>query len=286
MVGHPPPAMRWTVLLSFAFLLACPGETPEPEPAEPPTAAPEPTPEATPEPTPEATPEPTPEPAGDPWVLTEPGPIVDELQFLGWSADGRRYAYQLAIAAQGAECSARYELFVVDAATDSFVEGGKVEIKHDSPEGGPDGCSPASLEPGLAAAKDSLLPANGIRVGHWTQPSRLTLREQGLWVAKVGDREVRFTFIVRHGVHGDPYGEGAKTGAAYVLTLHSGAEPRVIEAGQRRRPWVLDYSIDNAPVFLSPDGVHAAVFVRRSHTAFEGVRTSWMTNGLRLPEAS
>ena len=300
---------RCISLLFLASLLGCgPSQT---EPAPPPAAEPssdapaepapaeatasEPAPDeaapgdgaaadTTPEPPVESTPTEPETPAPQPWVLPrEEGSMVDVFTFLGWSGDGKRYAFQNAIEGQGASCSQRYEVFVVDAATDSFPEGGKLVVKHDHPEGGPEGCSPPTLEPLLESRRAELLQSYGIQVGNLVPPKRIQLDETGLFLAPWDRGVQRFTFIVRNAVTDDPYGEAAKKGASYVLTLHpEGADPRVIEPGVRRRAWVLDYSVDSAPFFASPDGSHGAIIVRRTETAFEGTRTSYMSNGFPL----
>ncbi len=222
------------------------------------------------------------ESAAEPWVLPrEEGAMVDTFTFLGWSADNQRYAYQLYVAAQGASCSARYEVFVVDAATDSLAEAGKLEFKHESPEGGPDGCVPKKLEPDLEEGRARLLKTHGIVVGNHVDPKRVTRNEEGLFVAPWDGGALTFTLIVRHATD-DRYGEDAAKGAGYVLTLHGGKEPVIIESGERRRSYVVNYSVLDAPFFVSPDGSHAALIIRRAHSAFEGTRTSYMSNGIAL----
>ena len=289
--------MRTSPLLFALLLVACggPSETPTtPPPADSTPAAevtPEPTPEpeATPEPEttpePEPTPEATPEPTREPWVKTmDMGD--DTFTFFGWSADGRRYAFQNFVEARGASCSARYEVYVVDAATDSFPDGGTLQVAHESPEGGPEGCTPPELEPLLEEQRDALFRAQGIVIGNFSDPGIVRKQEGGLYSAPVGDGSLDFTFVVRHPVS-DPYGPEAEKGASYVLTLHpEGEKPRVVESGARRRAWVVTYEVADSPVFVSPDGSLAALFVQREHTAFEGIRTSWMSNGITLPESA
>ncbi len=211
----------------------------------------------------------------------EKGAMVDIFTFLGWSADNQRYAFQLYVAAQGAPCSARYEVFVVDATTDSLAEGGSLEIKHDRPEGGPDGCVPKELEPALEEGRTRLLETHGVVVGNHVEPKRVTRNEEGLFVAPWEGGTITFTFIVRHATD-DIYGDDAKKGAGYVLTLHGGEKPVTVESGARRRSYVVNYSVLDAPFFVSPDGSHAAIIIRRAHSAFEGTRTSYMSNGIVL----
>lgn len=241
-------------------------------------------PESTSKPVAEVTPETTPAPVPTGWLMPKKQNVVaDSFTFLGWSRDGRRYAFQNYVRAQGASCSARYEVFVVDAATDSLPAGGKLDVRHESPEGGPDGCSPPTLEPALEEGRSRMLEAHGVEVGNLVPPTYVTHnQEAGLFMAAYEGGKLPFTFVVRHPTP-DPYSEDAKKGAGYVLTLHpEGGSPRVIEPGTHRREYVLSYSVLDAPFFVSPDGAHAALIVRRSHTAFEGTRTSYMSNGFSL----
>ena len=204
---------------------------------------------------------------------------VDALTFHGWSADGVRYAFEVSEESQATECGAKHHLFVVDASKDAYAPGGTATIAHDSPEGGPNGCSPRDLAPILAAKRAELLSAHGIEVGRIVAPQSLApLGGSGLFTA--GD--LRFAFAVKHAAGDDIYGEAAAKGAAYTLTLDPEGAARVLEPGTRRRPYVLHYALTGNPVFVSPDGAHAAIVVSRVHTAFEGTRLSWMTNGFAL----
>lgn len=270
--------MRALLLLAAFALTACSSSTPTPT-TEPPTAP------ASPTPAPEATPEATPAPVatvGKPWVLSRdrgPHGYVDTFTFYGWSEDGLRYAFEVFEETQGADCGAKHHLFVVDASKDAYAPGGTAVIKHDSPEGGPDGCSPKSLEPLAEAARRTLLGKHGIRAGHLTEPRTVAaLGGSGL----LGAGDLRFAFGVEHDAGDDIYGEAARTGAAYSLVLDPEGTSRTIEPGTRRRPYVLRYALAGNPVFVSPDGRHAAVVISRIHTAFEGSRLSWMTNGFAL----
>ena len=118
------------------------GDDPPPDPPTEDPATPEPTEVATPEAsTEEATPvEPATEAvteedesvpqfegvlAAEPYVI-EPKPIqpglTDGFTFWGWSTDGARFAFETYMPGEGAvECDMRYDVFVVDSATDEFV---------------------------------------------------------------------------------------------------------------------------------------------------------------------
>ncbi len=133
------------ILALLVLLLSCSGEDPVdavPDPAtpqdEPETEAPSQSPEASPSDKeeesgePEAEP-PSPEEVSEAPVLEEephteeatrgqPG-LTDSFTAWGWSADGRLFAYETWMPGEGAvSCDMRYEIFVVDAAEDAFVE--------------------------------------------------------------------------------------------------------------------------------------------------------------------
>ena len=274
--------MRPLCILAALSLAGCPG--PPPPPPAPASAS---TPSAGPTPAPQAasTPAPAAVPAtlGQPWVMQRDRGAhlyLDGFSFLGWSADGARYAFAVSEETQGADCGAKHSLFVVNASADAFAPKGTAVIKHDSPEGGPDGCSPRDLAPLVTAARAELLGRHGIEEGFLVAPVLVSPKGQsGLLAAG----SLVFAFAVQHDAGDDLYGEAAQAGAAYTLTLAPG-EPGVrnIEPGTRRRPYVLRYVLDGNPVFVSPDGAHAAVVIGRVHTAHEGSRLSWMTNGLAL----
>jgi hypothetical protein len=275
--------MRASLFCVLGLLAGCPASTPTAPltpPVEPPTVPVAPPPEPA---TATATPAPAPVAVlGQPWKRTEPikgHQYVDDFTFLGWSADSARYAFEVSEETQGADCGASHSLYVVEAARDAYAPDGTAVIKHDSPEGGPNGCSPKDLGPILTNKRTELLARHGIEPGHLTAPLTLkTLGGSGLVVA--GD--LRFSFEVLHAAGQDVYGEAAQKGAAYKLVLSPEGEARTLEPGTRRRAYVLHYALTGNPLFVSPDGRQAAIVVSRVHTAFEGSRLSWMTNGFTL----
>jgi hypothetical protein len=86
---------------------------------------------------------------------------------------------------------------------------------------------------------------------------------------------------VLHGTE-EIYGEEAEAGAAYYLAFKHAGGSLLIEPGRRRRPYVLGYAPKH--VFFSPTGRHAAILISTTRSAFEGTRSSWMTNGIALPD--
>jgi len=296
--------VRCTLLFALSLLVACSGPTDDPVTDETPAITPEPMPDdasPTPEETPEATPEPepvteevTPEPddGGDVPVLTgEPHVIPanprmpgmnDQFTFWGWSRDGLRYALETYNPGEGAvDCDMAYDLYVIDAETDQYAQGGHLTVAHDSPEGGANGCTPADLGPIIEAKRTEAFEKHGIVIGNLSPA--VTIRHGAgdkYRIAFPGGEET-VAFRVLHGTD-DIYSDLAKAGAAYYMAVKGSASTWVIEPGRKRRPYVTDYQ----PVllFVSPDGRHAAFIVKRSHTAFEGNRWSFMSNGLALPD--
>ena len=210
-------------------------------------------------------------------------PMADRFTFWGWSADGATYAFETYRPGEGAvECDMKYELFVVDAETDAYADGGKLVVAHESPEPGPSGvCVPADLEPVVEEQRAALLEAHGIVVGN-LHPA-----------IEVKDRGGKYSFETPTGeavplvfrlLHEPPESMGteAEQGAAYYLALNPEGGKLVVENGRTRRPYVLNYK--PKLVFFSPGSRHAAIVVGRTHTAYEGTRDGWMTNGVALPD--
>lgn len=256
--------MRRLLLLALC-LVACKTKKPDPEPPPPPPPARDAGPAVT---------------QGPPWTLDRksftPPNIPDALTFYGWSADGARYALQIDVPAEGAECSDMFRVHVVDAAADRFVDGGDVLVRRDQIDTHP--CDPPELRPLADAQRSTLLSQHGVVVGNFRAPVKPT---------KVGDKwritwsdgsTSDLAFEVKHTVD-DPYSPEAEKGAAYHLVIGG----QTIEPGTRRRSGVVRYAIDEARVFESPDGRHAAIVIERYERAFEGARRSWMSNGFVRP---
>ncbi len=199
----------------------------------------------------------------------------DRFTFWGWSSDGARFAFETYMPGEGGvSCDMVHDVFVVDARTDDFAAEGRLSVGYDWPEGGPNGCQPPDLKGRVAVERPGFLAGHGITVGRLLAPEAMEAADQGF----VASGE-SFTFEVLHGTD-DAYGEAAAQGAAYRLVRTTGGLDQVLEPGTRRRSYVLDYA--PAWLFRSPDGVHAAVVVKREHSAFEGTRWSYMANGFAL----
>lgn len=273
---------------------ATPAITPEPMPDDAstePTA--EPTPEASPAPdepvTDEAVQEPTGEPVpvvtGEPYVIPAnprmPG-MNDAFTFWGWSTNGVLYAFETYDPGEGAaDCDMQYDVYVVDAETDKYADGGHVVVAHDSPEAGPGGCTPADLAPLIEAARTELFEKHGIVVGNANPPVEIKHGAGDKYRVAFASGEQTVAFRVLHGTD-DIYSEAAAAGAAYYMAVKGSTSTWIIEPGRRRRPNVVGYRPEL--LFVSPDGIHAAFVVARSSTGFEGNHWSYMTNGLGLPD--
>lgn len=277
--------MRTMRLLLLALLLpACngsDGDAPAP-PAEPPVATP-----ASETPAPE-TPTPTVEP-GAPFhqaSTREASSTYDDFTFWGWSTDGTHYAFETFDPGPGAvECEGRYDLFVIDARSDAYAEGGHVRLTHDEPEPTDGVCAPKDLVAAWSPHRDPTLQKHGIVRGGLIGPTPYQAVDDGgeLWTVETPRGPLQLGFSVdtpgRDGVMTTP---GA--GAAYTLrTRQPGGEWSVIEPGTRKRETVHNYALRDAFAFFSPDGAHAALFLTRTHLSFEGDRVTFMSNGVSLP---
>lgn len=210
---------------------------------------------------------------------------VDGLTFWGWSADGRRFAFETAFAgAGGAACEGEVDLYIVDAERDHFVEGGHVEVKHTSPDAEP--CDPPDLQAAMDARRPALLAAHGVVVGNLRAPvaplsvgdGRNDIFMLNLPSGKLANLDIDVLYGDRERAH-------EAQGAAFKLTLEVlGHPPLVVEAGTRRRPHVWDYDPGRGLAFFSPDGRHAAILTAAIALSYEGDRTSFIANGLRLPD--
>ena len=250
-----------------------------------------PAPSATPEP---AAPSPPPPPAptvepGDPFhqaTTRKASSTYDGFTFWGWSADGLHYAFETADPGAGAvECEGRYDLFVVDARTDKYADGGHVSLKHNEPEPSDGVCTPRDLAGAWPARRDPVLDKHGIVRGALQGPvAYQAVDDSGsLWQVATPKGPLQLGFSVdtpgRDGVMMTP---GA--GASYTLKYrHPGGEWTVLEPGTRTRETVHAYSLGDGFAFFSPDGAHGALFVSRTHLSFEGDRVTYMSNGLRVP---
>lgn len=238
-----------------------------------------------PTPAPAPVPEPTPGPETGPHV--RPGDRAtqrDELSFWGFSADGRRYAFETYYYGPGAaECEGLASLFIVDADTDTLVDGSPLQIQHKDP--GADRCDPPDIKGEMSRHRDELLHHHGIVLGNQGPalvPSRdITTRGiHSAWTLPLPTGPLHAELTVLHGGRehaGEP-------GAAYTLTLNAPDGPKVtVEDGERRRPFIWDYSLDGGVAFLGPDGKHLAIILTTKQLSFEGDRHSYMSNAVKLP---
>jgi hypothetical protein len=210
----------------------------------------------------------------------------DELRFWGFSADGTRYAFETWYAGPGAaQCEGQASLFIVDAETDAFVADSPLVLKHKQPEA--ERCDPPDLRGEMDRHREELLHRHGIVVGNQGPAilAKPVVTEKGTGRNSTIDlpsgKQLRAELEV---IGGDREKVGEK-GAAYKLTLHAeGAAPLVVETGERRRPWIWDYSLDEGLVFVGPGGRHLAIVIATTQRSFEGDRHSYMSNAVKLPD--
>lgn len=276
-------------------LAACTAPSPEktaptPDPGKPPVQ--EAPPQATP---PKEAPTEPPAPAAK--LLGEPferaGDVakqVDALTVWGWSKDGRYFAFETNYGGPGATtCEGELDLFIVDADTDTFAEGGRLTIKHKNPEAAR--CDPPDLKAAMAAQRPDILKKYDIEPGHLTAPVEFVaaggeppaLKRYTLALPAGGSATAELT-VLFGGRDAVLDKNNKPQGAAFRLTLQRDKEePVTLEKGERRRPFVWDYDLGKGLAFFSPDRKHAAVLTATIQLSFEGDRTSYMASGFRLP---
>lgn len=238
---------------------------------------------------PETTPPPS--PAARTGPFRRPGAAAgqtDDFTFWGWSDDNQRYAFEVHDHGPGATlCEGSYTLFVVDAARDAFVAGTPLKVEHRT-KGDEAPCDPPDLAAEMLRQVPPVLVANGINAGNQRppiEPTRIAtttgLEKHPAWQIELApDVRLRAEIEVRHGGRE----QAGEPGGAYRLTLQrDGAEPLVVEKGERRRPFVWNYSLDGGLAFLAPDGRRVAIFVATTQLSYEGDRHSWISNGVTLP---
>lgn len=211
----------------------------------------------------------------------------DELRFWGFSADSKRYAFETYYHGPGAtHCEGQASLFVVDAETDAFVADTPLVLKHKQPEA--EKCDPPDLRAEMDRHREEMLHRHGIVVGN-QGPAIVpgpAITEKGTGrsstIALPGGKQLRAELEVLGGDR-EKVGE---VGAAYKLTLFADAEPKslVVEPGERKRPFMWDYSLDEGVVFVSPDKRHLAIVLGTTQRSFEGDRHSYMSNAVKLPD--
>lgn len=204
---------------------------------------------------------------------------IDDFLFWGWSGDGRRFGFETYFAGSAmADCEGEAELTIVDAGTDRYVDDGHVVVRHRDPEA--EVCDPPDLREELGFRRDPRLRREGISPALGTGPIPIEGSGESWSFALPSGERVTLTFRVLHGTD-DPM--EAADGAGYELRMTvPGQDEVVVENGVRRRPWFMGYDLGRGMVFLGPDGRHAAIMVAQMQVIPEGVRTTWMANGVRL----
>jgi len=230
--------------------------------------------------------EPEPAKPAEPYLRAgDPKDQRDELRFWGFSDDGTRYAFETYNHGPGAaSCEGEASLFVVDADKDAFVDGAPLVLKHKQPDAAR--CDPPDLRAEMDRHREQLLHRHGIVIGN-QGPAIVpapAVNEKGKarasTIALPSGTSLRAEVEV---IGGDR--DKAERGAAYKLTLiREGQPPKVLEPGERRRPFIWDYNLDEGVVFVGPDGRHLAIVLGTAQLSFEGDRHGYMSNGLKLPD--
>lgn len=242
-----------------------------------------------PPPTPTPPPAPEPEPEPEPFRRAgDPKQQRDLLQFWGFSADGLRYAFETYDHGPGAvKCEGEASLFIVDAEQDSFVDGLPLILKHKQPDA--ERCDPPDLRAELDRHRDELFHRHGIIVGNQGPAivPRPAVTTSGSGRSSTLDLPSGKQLRAQLEVLGGDREKVGERGAAYRLTLAADGDPapRIVEPGERRRPWIWDYDLDQGLAFIGPDGHHMALLLATTRRSFEGDRHSYMSNGLRLDDS-
>ncbi len=200
---------------------------------------------------------------------------IDDFSFLGWSSDGHFFAFETHYhGPQMANCEGEAALTIVDATTDTVAPGGHISFKYSDPEASECGTPPAQRLRGVAPAA---LNKYGIESQTAGTPDRLVSEHQ-LYAFASGSIPQKVEFFVKHKSENyDP------EGAAYFLALVPGERKKqVIEAGTKRRPYVMNYDLETSMAFVSPDKKRLALFVGMTMSDAEGPRHSWKVNGITL----
>ena len=212
----------------------------------------------------------------------DPASGVDEFIFWGWSADGRYYAFEtFHYGSDMANCEGEAELSIVDAQHNRYAEDGHVLIVHKEAEA--EVCDPPDLRKELSQRRDLQLSYFGISTEYIGGPFKLKTNRvnEELWTFAPPDgRPLDIFFRVLHGTD-EPM--EAIEGAAFELRMKQSSKSEVIiEPGHRRRPWTLNYGLDEGMVFVGPKGRYAAIMVAQRMTMPEGVRTTWLSSSAEL----
>ncbi|MBZ5711070.1 DUF2259 domain-containing protein [Nannocystis pusilla] len=219
----------------------------------------------------------------------DPRQQIDQLTVWGWSRDGRYFAFETFDAGPGAAlCEGAARLFVVDTDSNILVDGGYVEVRHNSPDSQP--CDPPDLRAALAPRRTALLERYAIEPGYLltpAEPQEAAAPRPGVKAYAIllpSGQTATATLEVLGGDRERAYeGKGAAFKLDLTLPDHTTVQ---IEPGVRLRPYIWNYDLDRGLVFTSPDGSHMAIMTATTELSFEGDRTSWIASTFRLPAGS
>lgn len=211
---------------------------------------------------------------------------LDALTFWGWSADGRRFAYETFDAGPGAAtCEGAIRLLVLDADTGSLAPDGLREIRPTHPDSEP--CDPPDLDAAMAAERTAVLGRHGISLGNLlapVEPLPAPAPRPGVKAYAIllpSGQTATATLEVLHGERDQAFqGEGA----AFKLELAvPDRPPLVLESGQSRYPYLWNFDLDRGLVFVDPAGTHLALLLATTQISFEGDRTSYIARAFEIP---
>lgn len=218
-------------------------------------------------------------------------PERDDLAFWGWTADGKRFAYEIYAPAPGgpSACADEVALLLYDAANDKPVPEGELRI----PSGGADesgSCRIPDVRAVLDGERDNQLRQHGVTAGAFVGPSRFDPTPEGGFAVAFGTSRIGFAQLTEVPQPAPPPPGDAEPAepveppppsVSYQLTITlDGASPRSITFGPH--PGATGASLASALAFTDPKQNFAAMCLPVTFKVGEGKRTRWDCHGLFL----
>ena len=209
-------------------------------------------------------------------------PMRDSFAFLGWSEDGKRFAYETRSFGGGepTDCSDMAALVVYDASRDQATPGATLRVA--SGPGDDHGhCRTPDVQAALANQRIEHLRRHEIG-DQFTGPSRFERDQANDWTVALGSgRTASVKLVARDLDRPDVSSNPGRPGASYrlVVTLEGG---RPLEITAARRTGVLRPDLDEALVFTDAKQRFAALCVPVVFAVTHGVWSHWDCRGLPL----
>ena len=202
------------------------------------------------------------------------------VNFLGWSENGRYYAYEKIYPdTGGVSCPLTMELEIVDAKTDQFVSGSGY-LRNDKLLGDESGkgCEfKTRNEQKIEFRYDinPLLKRWEITIGNYSNPQSIVSNDN-LYEFSIDNQ--KYTFSFKSEDFQKLYPESEDIGIRYHLSWVKPLQ-RQIERGKKR----LVYGYHFNSVFVSPNNQYAAFMIGKYRYFHEGQGLDMMSNGTPMP---